>query len=109
VKPAGYPVPIDGVVGQLIKAQGRRNYRPAHLHALIYKPGFKTISAQVYVPDDPDLERDCQFGVTRNLIGDFVRHDEPPPKPGLAAPWYSLDYTFVIEPGEARWPQAPIR
>ena len=59
VKPAGYPIPIDGIVGKLIKAQGRRHYRPAHLHALIYKEGFKTIPSQVYVSDDPDIDSDC--------------------------------------------------
>lgn len=108
VKPAGYPIPIDGTVGKLIKAQGRRNYRPAHLHALIYKQGYKTIPAQVYVSDDPDIDNDCQFGVTKALIGRYVRHDEPAPKPGIASPWYRLDYTFTIEPGEARWPRPPI-
>ena len=108
VKPAGYPIPIDGTVGKLIKAQGRHNFRPAHLHALIYKEGYKTIPAQVYVSDDPDIDNDCQFGVTKALIGRYVRHDEPAPRDGIASPWYRLDYTFTIEPGEARWPRPPI-
>ena len=49
--------------------------RPAHLHVLAEKAGFKTLVSQVYVPDDPNLETDSQFGVTRHLIGDFVRHE----------------------------------
>ena len=65
VKTAGYPIPIDGPVGDLVKAQGRHNYRPAHLHFLIYKPGFKTLISQIYADDDPRLETDVQFGVTR--------------------------------------------
>jgi hydroxyquinol 1,2-dioxygenase len=36
VKPAGYPIPIDGPVGALLNAQKRHNFRPAHLHFLIY-------------------------------------------------------------------------
>ena len=76
IKPAGYPIPIDGPVGDLMRAQGRHNMRPAHLHFLIYKPGFKTQISQVYVPDDPNIETDVQFGVTRRLIGDYMRHDE---------------------------------
>lgn len=108
VKPAGYPVPVTGTVGKLFKAQARPNLRPAHLHALIYKEGYKTIPAQVYVSDDPVLETDSQFGVTKALIGTYVRHDEPAPKAGIASPWYRLDYTFTIEPGEARWPRPPI-
>jgi protocatechuate 3,4-dioxygenase beta subunit len=99
VKPAGYPVPIDGPTGALLGAQKRHNLRPAHLHFLIYKPGFKTIASQVYDPSDPHLETDSQFGVTEALIGDYRRE----PDGG-----YSLQFSFVIEPGEARLPKPPI-
>ena len=78
VKPAGYPIPVDGPVGELLRAQGRHNMRPAHLHVLAAKDGFKTLVSQVYVPDDPHLETDVQFGVTRHLIGEYVRHDNEP-------------------------------
>jgi catechol 1,2-dioxygenase len=110
VKPAGYPIPTGGVVGRLLRAQGRHPYRPAHVHALILKPGFKTLISQVYADDDPNLESDAQFGVTRALIGHFARHDEPHPSaPDATVPWYSLDYSFVMEPGEARLPRPPIK
>ena len=33
--------------------------RPAHLHFLIYKPGFKTHISQVYLPDDPNSRPTC--------------------------------------------------
>ena len=109
VKPAGYPIPVDGPVGELVKATRRHNFRPAHLHFMIYKPGFKTLISQIYSPDDEHIDSDVQFGVTRALIGNYVRHDEPSPEPGFAAPWYSLDQRFVVEPGESRRPVAPIR
>jgi protocatechuate 3,4-dioxygenase beta subunit len=99
VKPAGYPVPIDGPTGALLGAQKRHNLRPAHLHFLIYKPGFKTIASQVYDPTDPHLETDSQFGVTQALIGDYRRQPDGS---------YLLEFTFVIAPGEARLPRAPI-
>src|SRR3954464_6378742 len=41
VKPAGYPIPVDGPVGELVKASRRHNHRPAHLHFMVFKPGFK--------------------------------------------------------------------
>jgi protocatechuate 3,4-dioxygenase beta subunit len=109
VKPAGYPIPIDGPVGELVRATRRHHYRPAHLHFMIYKPGFKTMISQIYVPDDEHIDSDVQFGVTRALLGDYVRHDEPSAELGFAAPWYSLDQHFVLERGEARRPVAPIR
>jgi catechol 1,2-dioxygenase len=109
VRPAGYPIPVDGPVGDLIRIQGRHNMRPAHLHFLIYKKGFKTHISQVYVNDDPNLETDVQFGVTEALIGNYVRHDSgTPPAPGVKAPWYTLEYTFTVEPGEAKLPRPPI-
>jgi catechol 1,2-dioxygenase len=110
VKMAGYPIPTDTVVGRLLKAQNRHPFRPAHLHALIFKEGYKTLVSQVYVPDDPHIDTDVQFGVTRALIGDFRLHDEPHPvDPTVQAPWYSLDYTFTMEPGLARLPRPPIK
>jgi catechol 1,2-dioxygenase len=110
IKPAGYPIPINGPVGDLLKAQGRHNMRPAHLHFLIYKPGFKTHISQVYLPDDPNIETDVQFGVTKRLLGDYVRHEnETPPAPGVKDPWFTLDYTFIMEPGTAKLPRPPIQ
>ncbi|HTT47378.1 MAG TPA: dioxygenase [Pseudolabrys sp.] len=109
VKPAGYPIPIDGPVGDLVRATGRHHYRPAHLHFLIFKPGFKTLISQIYVNDDDKLETDVQFGVTRALIGNYVRHDGPAPVPGVIGEWYSLDQTFVMEPGKSRLPKPPIQ
>ena len=109
VKPAGYPIPVDGPVGELLRAQGRNNMRPAHLHFLAHKPGFKTLISQIYVGDDPHINSDVQFGVTRHLIGNYVRHEgEPTPATDVAGAWYSLDHTFVMEAGESKLPRPPI-
>ncbi len=109
VKPAGYPIPIDGPVGDLLRAGKRHNFRPAHLHFLIFKEGFKTLISQIYVSGDDKLETDVQFGVPRALIGDYVRHDGPAPAPDVKGDWFSLDQTFVMEPGKARLPKPPIQ
>ena len=109
IKPAGYPIPLQGPVGELLRAQGRHNLRPAHIHFMIYKSGFKTQFAQVYSSDDPHLETDVQFGVTQALIGQYVLHDqEPAPEADVTGPWYSMEHHFEIEPGEARLPKPPI-
>jgi len=109
IKPTGYPIPVNGPVGDLLRAQGRHNLRPAHIHFLIYKPGYKTQFSQVYSSDDPNLATDVQFGVTRALIGQYVRHDdEPAPAADVKGPWYSLEHHLVIERGEAKLPTPPI-
>jgi len=109
VKPAGYPIPIDGPTGDLLRAGKRHNFRPAHLHFLIFRQGFKTLISQIYSPDDGRLETDCQFGVTKALIGNYIRHDGKAPAEDVTGEWYSLDQTFVMEPGEARLPKPPIK
>jgi catechol 1,2-dioxygenase len=109
VKPAGYPIPIDGPVGDLLRVAGRHNMRPSHLHFLVYKPGFKTLISQIYDPEDPHIETDVQFGVTRKLIGNYIRHDDGRAgAPDVKAPWYSLEHDFVMEQGTARLPRPPI-
>lgn len=110
VKPAGYPVPTDGPVGDLLRAQKRHPYRPAHIHFLGFKPGYKTLITQVFVDGDERLESDAVFGVTRTLVGEYRQHDEgEPPAPGVRAPWYTLNYRFVMEAGEAILPKPPIK
>ncbi len=109
VRMSGYPIPTNGVVGRLLAAQDRHPYRPAHLHALIVKPGFKVLVSQVYDPADPHIDTDVQFGVTQATTGQYVRHDEPHTDPGVPAPWYSLDYTYVMERGATMLPRPPIK
>jgi hydroxyquinol 1,2-dioxygenase len=109
VKPSGYPIPVSGPVGALLRAQGRHNMRPAHIHFLIHKPGYKTQFSQVYSSDDPHLNTDVQFGVTRALVGQYVLHqDESAPDPDVKGRWYSLEHHFVIFPGDHSLPPAPI-
>jgi hydroxyquinol 1,2-dioxygenase len=108
VKPAGYPIPVGGPVGALLRAQGRHNMRPAHIHFLIHKSGYKPQFSQVYSSDDPHLDTDVQFGVTRALVGQYVLHAEPAPDADVAGRWYSLDHHFVIAEGDDSLPAAPI-
>lgn len=109
VKPSGYPIPVTGPVGELIRAQGRHNMRPAHIHFLVHKDGYKTQFSQLYSSDDPHLETDVQFGVTRALIGNYVLHERgPAPAADVQGPWYSLEHTFVISAGAAGLPPPPI-
>ncbi len=109
IKPIGYPIPLDGPAGELLRALRRHNLRPAHLHFLIVKEGFKAQISQVYSSDDPNLETDSQFGVTQRLIANYVLHEnEPAPYGDVKGPWYSMSFTFDLDPGEPKLPRAPI-
>jgi len=41
VLPLGYMIPMDGPVGDMIRAQRRHGFRPAHIHFLIGAPGHR--------------------------------------------------------------------
>ena len=109
VKPIGYPIPTDTTVGRLLQAQDRHPYRPAHIHVLAHKQGFKTLINQTYVDETEYLTSDVQFGVTETLIGTLEGHDGPHPEDGDIGEWYSLEHTLVMEPGESRLPVPPIK
>lgn len=100
VRPAGYPVPTDGPCGRLLQAQQRQPNRPAHLHFMVSKPGFKVLVSQVYADDDAHLESDPTFGVTRRLIGRFRVRDD-----GSGA---DLACDFTLVPGPTVFPKPPI-
>jgi len=42
-------------------------------------------------------------------VGNYIRHEnEEAPASDVTGPWYSLDFTFTIEPGIAKLPRPPI-
>jgi catechol 1,2-dioxygenase len=109
IKPSGYPIPINGLVGDLLKKLGRHNMRPAHLHFLVFKDGIKTQFSQVYSNDDPYLVTDVQFGVTQALVGQYEQQiNKPFPSDQVTGDWWRLDFTFKVEPGQSYLPTPPI-
>ena len=99
VRPAAYPIPTDGPVGELLAAGGRGSMRPAHIHFMISAPGYRTLTTHVFAAGDDHLRDDAVFGVKAALVADFVERaaDDPAP-PGLRAPgpWASVSYDFVL-------------
>ena len=99
VRPVGYPVPTDGPCGEMLRAQVRHPYRPAHIHFMFSKEGFKTLVTQVFADDDGCIAADVVFGVTPSLSGNFERQPDGSVR---------LEYRFVMRPGTRRIPRAPI-
>jgi hydroxyquinol 1,2-dioxygenase len=59
VKPSGYPIPVDGPVGQLTRAQGRYNLRPAHIHFMIHRPVTRRSFRSCIRPTTPISKPTC--------------------------------------------------
>jgi protocatechuate 3,4-dioxygenase beta subunit len=98
VCPLGYMIPMDGPVGDMIRAQGRHGYRPAHIHFLIGASGYREVVTALYISGDDHLESDTVFGVTESLIATVNRNDPASPLPNVP----SLRYDFQLAAASPR-------
>lgn len=100
IKPVSYAIPDDGPVGQLLHALGRHPFRPAHIHLRISADGFVPLTTHLFVKGDKYLDSDAVFGTKDSLVVDFVRQTEAQEaaRYGLAAPFYTVEYTFILQP-----------
>ena len=94
VIPAGYSIPMDGPVGEMIRAQKRHGYRPSHIHFLIGAPGHKEVVTALYIHNDPHIDSDTVFGVTDSLVVKVNESDPSSPLPRLP----SIKYDFQLAP-----------
>ena len=102
VKPAPYPIPHDGPVGELLAASRRSPMRPAHIHFMVAAPGHHTLVTHVFSADSAHLDDDAVFGVKRSLVREFEAM-EPGPGPAGRTPdgrWWRLVFDVCLA-GEA--------
>jgi len=92
IAPTGYMIPMDGPVGDMICAQRRHGYRPAHIHFLVGAPGYRELVTALYLSGDDHIESDTVFGVTESLVVNISPHDPASPLPGLP----SIQYDFQL-------------
>ena len=86
-RPASYPIPTDGPVGDLLRATGRSRWRAAHIHAIVSAPGHRSVTTHIFDADNPYLDRDAVFGVKDSLVRPFR-----PAGPGDPA-----DVSYVVD------------
>ena len=84
-----YPIPVDGPVGDMLRATRRHPWRPAHLHFMIKATGYETLVTHVFRRGDSYLDSDAVFGVRQSLVADWVKQPD-----GV----YHLDFDFVLNP-----------
>ncbi|MGI9426730.1 MAG: dioxygenase [Hyphomicrobiaceae bacterium] len=92
VKPMGYSIPMDGPVGNLVKAQARHGMRPAHIHMLINATGYRELVTALYVDGDPHLADDTVFGTSGDLVAQITTDHPDCPIPGMP----SCQFDFVL-------------
>jgi hydroxyquinol 1,2-dioxygenase len=83
VRPIGYSIPMDGPVGDMVRAQKRHGMRPAHIHFLVGALGYRELVTALYLSDDPHLADDVVFGSSGDLAVDINPKDAECPIKGL--------------------------
>jgi len=76
IRPTAYPIPDDGPVGEMLAAQGRHPWRPAHVHFIVRAAGCRPLVTHIFAEGDEYLESDAVFGVKTSLVR---RYEERPP------------------------------
>ena len=103
IKPACYPIPDDGPVGQMMRATGRSIYRPGHIHMQVSAPGHVMLTTHMFVSGSPYIVEDAVFGKRDSLVVDFDTH--PPGKAvdgrEMKKPYHSASFDFRLAPTPA--------
>ena len=97
VTPLGYMIPMDGPVGDMIRAQHRHGYRPAHIHFLVGGEGYRELVTALYLADDDHIYSDTVFGVSESLITSVKEENEKCPVPGVP----SIEFNFQLAAASA--------
>ena len=93
VAPLGYMIPMDGPVGDMIRAQKRHGYRPAHIHFIVGAPGCREVVTALYLAGDPHVDSDTVFGVTESLVTKVNEKD--PNSPIASLPSIQFDFQLA--------------
>lgn len=97
VAPLGYLIPMDGPVGDMIRAQKRHGFRPAHIHFLVGAPGFRELVTALYLNGDEHIESDTVFGSANSLVVDIDEKDAASPIPDMPA----IHFDFALAHADA--------
>ncbi len=100
VKPAAYPIPDDGPVGDMLRATGRHPMRPAHIHFMVDAPGYERLITHIFVEGDAYLESDAVLGVKDGLVTEFTLNEsaEAAERWNVSPPFHEVEFDFTLEP-----------
>ncbi len=101
-KPTSYSIPVDGPVGEVVRATGNHHMRPAHMHAIVSASGYQQVITHVFVDGDPYLDGDAVFAVKNSLVGKYEKVDDTAlaKQLGLTNPFEKLEFDFRLAPAK---------
>jgi catechol 1,2-dioxygenase len=85
----------------MLAATNRHPWRPGHIHFKVSADGYRPVTTHLFDSTDEYLDSDTVFGVKDSLIVEFTvrtAQDETAKQLGVAAPYMTAEYDFVLEP-----------
>jgi catechol 1,2-dioxygenase len=82
----------------MLRATGRHEFRPAHIHFEVSASGLRTVTTHVFVAGSPYLDSDAVFGVKESLVRDFEPVDDAAraAEVGLPNPFRWVDFPVTL-------------
>ena len=104
IMPCSYPIPLDGTVGEMMRATARPDHRPSHVDFMIAADGHETLVTHIFVAGDPHLASDPVFSTKESLTCQFTQEfpGQAPDGTRVERPWRKLAYNFGLKPMAAR-------
>ena len=102
IMPAGYGCPPGGPTERLLERLGRHGRRPAHIHFFVSAGGFRHLTSQINIADDPLLHDDFAFATRDGLVPPIVRR-------GGASSYAEITFDFVLQPAVAGAPDTVVQ
>jgi len=97
--PKGYGCPPGGPTDSLLAQLGRHAKRPSHVHFFVSAPGFRTLTTQFNLSDDPLTYDDFAFATKKELVADPIPVSDPAKLTanGVNAPFTQVNFDFVLQ------------
>lgn len=102
IKPTGYKIPMDGPVGDMVRAQGRHGWRPAHIHFLVGASGYREAITALYMADDEHIDSDTVFGANESLVTEPKSGDSASPFGALPSIHFDFKLAAAADAGSGR-------
>jgi len=98
VLPLGYSVPPNGATDGILKKLGRHGTRPAHIHFFVTADGFRKLTTQINIDDDPYLWDDFAFATREGLVPPITKVSDAVElaKYKLEGEFAHIEFDFVL-------------
>src|ERR1700737_186669 len=103
IAPPGYSIPMDGTVGDLMRARDFSPFRPPHFLFYFPAPGFQPLITHLFKKGTRYIDSDVVFGVKEKLVAEFKQQPAGKTPTGEMSPkpFCIVNYDFTLSKSNA--------